>query len=322
VNVSSAPHRIDVHHHILPPVYIEQARERIMAVGPGFEKQLLGWHPVEAIAAMDRAGVATAVTSISAPGIWFGDAGTTRHLARECNEYGAKLRRDFPGRFGLFATLPLPDVEGSLREIEYAFEALGADGIGLMTNYGKDYPGDPKFAPIFDELSRRKATVFFHPTTPSCCTQHQLDLPAAIMEYPFDTTRTIVNLLFGGTFDRCPDARFIFTHAGGTLPMLAHRIARWAQIDKKVAEKVPTGAMAEFRKLHYDIVSATNPITFNSVRELAGVSQLLFGSDYPYWEPAITTDGLAKLGLSATDVAAIERGNALRLLPRVCDHHG
>lgn len=309
------PHRVDTHHHILPPLYVEQARDRIIAVGPGFEQQLLTWTPAKAIEAMDRGGVATAVTSMSAPGIWFGDRETTRNLARACNEFGAAMARDYPGRFGLFATLPLPDVEGSLAEIAYSFDVLKADGVGLMTNYGEAYPGDPAFAPVFDELNRRKAVIFFHPTTTACCTHHGADVPAAIMEYPFDTTRTIASLLFSGTLTRCADARFIFAHAGGTLPMLAHRIARWATIDKKLAQLVPN-PMAEFRKLYYDVVSATNPITLSAIRELAGIPQLLFGSDYPYWEPAMTAEGLGKLGLSKGDLYAIECGNALRLLPQ------
>jgi 6-methylsalicylate decarboxylase len=311
-----APHRIDIHHHILPPVYVAQARERILAVAADFGPKLMNWEPAKAVDALDRGGVATAVTSMSTPGIWFGDVEETRRLARQCNEFGAQMAKDYPGRFGLFATLPLPDVDGSLNEIAYAFDVLKADGVGLMTNYSDIYPGDERFAPVFDELNRRKAVVYFHPTAAGCCTRHGLDLPDAIMEYPFDTARAIVSLLYGGTLTRCADAKFIFSHAGGILPMLAYRIARWASIDKELIKRIPSGGMPEFRKLFYDIVSATNPITFNAVRELAGIPQLLFGSDYPYWEPAMTAAELAKLGLGADDLHALECGNASRLLPQ------
>jgi 6-methylsalicylate decarboxylase len=310
------PHRIDTHHHILPPFYLEHARDRVLAVAANFGPQLMEWNPAAAIESLDRGGVATAVTSISSPGIWFGNVQKTKRLARECNEYGARMSRDFPGRFGFLATLPLPDVDSSLEEIGYAFDHLKADGVGLMTNYGDIYPGDPCLSPVFDELNRRKAVVYFHPTTAGCCTAHGIDIPDAIVEYPFDTTRCIISLLFSGTFTRCSRSKFIFSHAGGVLPMLAYRIARWASIDKNVAGRLPDGAMLEFSKLYYDVVSATNPITINAIGALAGFSQLLFGSDYPYWQPAITAAELGKLGLSANDLYAIERGNALRLFPQ------
>jgi predicted TIM-barrel fold metal-dependent hydrolase len=311
------PHRIDTHHHILPPFYVEKERQRILAVAADFGPRLMAWEPSKAVDALDRGGVAAAITSMSAPGIWFGDRDATKRLARECNDFGADMSGRYRGRFGLFATLPLPGIDGSLQEIEYAFDVLKADGIGLMTNYGDQYPGDATFAPVFDELERRRAVVYFHPTTTDCCTRHGIDIPEAIMEYPFDTTRAIVSLLFSGTLSRCPNVRFIFSHAGGTLPMLAHRIARWAAIDKNIESRLPHGAMAELQKLFYDVVSATNPITLAAIRELAGISQLLFGSDYPYWDPSMTAEGLGKLGLSPDDLHAIERGNALRLFPRL-----
>src|SRR5262245_49333960 len=129
------PHRVDTHHHILPPKYIERERDRIVAVAPSFAEQMLGWTPQKSLDVMDAAGVQTAVTSISSPGIWFGDNGAGRDLARDCNEFAARMAQDHKGRFGVFAALPLPDIDGCLREIEYAYGALKVDGIGLLTNY-------------------------------------------------------------------------------------------------------------------------------------------------------------------------------------------
>ncbi len=291
--------------------------DRILAPAPGYTKQLTEWTPQKAIDEMDRNGVATAVTSISTPGIWFGNAEQTRVLARECNEYAATMSGEHKGRFGIFAALPLPDVDNSLKEIAYALDVLGVDGFGLVTNYGDVMPGDPRLAPVFDELNRRKAVVYFHPTAAHCCINHGTGLPPAILEFPFDTTRAISSLLCSGTLSRCPDIRFIFSHGGGTLPMLAGRIARVLTVRKELAEKVPLGAMHEFRKLHYDMVSINTAAAFQAVRSLAEIPQLLFGSDFPYWSPSVAVEELSQLGLTEQEVCDIERNNALRLLPRL-----
>jgi predicted TIM-barrel fold metal-dependent hydrolase len=310
------PHRIDTHHHILPPKYFAEERERVLAAAAaGSWPVMRQWTPQMAVDVMDRDGVATAVTSISAPGIWFGDPAQTRRLARECNDYAAGMGRDHNGRFGLFAVLPIPDIDGCLREIEYVFDVLKADGIGLVTSFSNKSPGDPAFAPVFDELNRRKAVVYFHPTVPDCCTGLVPGIGGAMVEFPFDTTRAIISLLFGGTFARCPDIRFIFSHAGGTLPALAPRIAMQAARRKDLAAHAPHGAMHEFRKLYYDIVSAADPLPFNAIRAIAGTAHLLYGSDFPFWDPHVTSDYLAKLDLTAAELRAIERDNALGLLP-------
>ena len=313
----TAPHRIDTHHHIFPTHYMEKERERVLGVAHRLAPEILKWTPDAAVEALDRAGIATAVTSISAPGVWFGDPRAARALSRDCNEYAVTMARDHRGRFGVFAALPLPDVDGSLAEIEHAFDVLRADGIGLMTSYGDVWPGDERLAPVFDELNRRKAVVYFHPTAASACANLLPGIPAATIEFPFDTTRAIASLLLGGTLSRCPDIRFIFSHAGGALPMLAHRIAGLMRVRPDLLEKLPKGVMHEFTKLHYDVCSATSPIAFGAIRQLAGISQLLYGTDFPYWPSETTGAGLAQLGLAAAELRAVERDNALRLLPRL-----
>jgi len=309
--------RIDTHHHILPPRYMAEAREQVRAVTHAFFPRLLQWTPARALDVMDQAGIATAITSISTPGVWFGDDAAACALARDCNEYAAQLVRDHKGRFGGFAILPLPDVDGSLREIEYAFDVLGLDGIALMTNCADRWPGDPAFAPVFDELHRRKTVVYFHPTAASAFTGLLPRVPAATIEFPFDTTRAITSLLFGGTLARCPDVRFIFSHGGGALPMLAGRLAGAASVRPDLAEQVPNGVMHELRRLYYDLASVTNAVAFNAVREMVGDSQLLFGSDYPFWSPDIAIQGLQERSLDSAALRAIERDNALTLLPRL-----
>jgi predicted TIM-barrel fold metal-dependent hydrolase len=152
--------RIDVHHHISPPAYIKET----------FKLQqppTLAWTPEKSLEDMDKAGVAVAITSITTPGVWLGDDAQGRHLARLCNDYAATLAADHPGRFGVFAALPLPDREGSLREIEYGLDVLKADGIALLTNYRDKWLGDPAFDPVMEELNRRKAIVYTHPEAPA-----------------------------------------------------------------------------------------------------------------------------------------------------------
>ena len=312
----SHAYRIDTHHHILPPTYLAEERERILRT-VRVDQSFLQWSPERSLDEMDRNGVATAVTSISAPGVWFGDHTRSRSLARACNEYGARMASDHPNRFGMFAAIPLPDIEGSLAEIEYAIDILRLDGIGLMTSYGEKWPGDTSFVPVFDELNRRKAVVYFHPTAAYCCPTIP-DIVPAMIEFPTDTTRAITSLLFSGTLSRCPDIQFIFSHGGGTLPMLAVRLTRIVGLQpmKHIAERIPQGAMHEFQRLYYDVVSAANEVSMAALLKLVPVTQLLFGSDYPYWPISTDLDALLALGLSLSDLAAIERENALRLFPK------
>lgn len=312
-------HRIDVHHHILPPEYVRIVGDD--RIGPlivsGKTPQ---WSPQHSIEAMDRHGIATAVTSISAPGLWFGNADATRSLTRVCNDYAARMRSDFPGRFGVFASLPLPDVDASLREIEYALDVLKADGVGLLTSYGRMYPGDPALAPVFEELNRRRAVVYFHPAQSPCCSG-LLGIPAATLEFPFDTTYAVASLLFGGTFARCRDIRFIFSHAGGTVPFLAERIAR-LESRPEYRASVPDGVMFELRRLFYDTALSANALAFSALLKLVSPDKVLFGSDYPFAPEATmsaSVKGLAELGLAPEVLAAIERTNALALLPSLGD---
>ncbi len=308
-------HRIDVHHHILPPEYVTSVGDD--RIGPLI---LAGktpeWTPQMSIDAMDRNGIRTAVTSISAPGLWFGDSAETVRLSRHCNEYAASIRSEHPGRFGMFASLPLPDVDASLAEIAFSLDELGAEGIGLLTSYGDRYPGDPAFAPVFDELNRRRAVVYFHPTN-APCNQCQPEIPAATLDFPFDTTRAVVSLLFSGTFTRCRDIRFIFSHAGGTVPFLAERIGRLANLPR-FGDQVPDGVIAELGRLYYDTALSANRLAFASLLELVAPGRILFGSDYPF-APEATMTGSVKalqgLGLETDILYGIERENAIGLMP-------
>ncbi len=309
--------RIDTHHHHYPKAYLARIDDVLRRTTHAFYPRLVQWRPAHAIEAMDKAGIAVAVLSIGTPSVWLGDVAASRKFARECNDATARIQSDHRGRFGHFGTLPLPDVDGSLREIEYLFDTLRADGIGLSTNYDDKYPGDEAFAPVFDELNRRKAVVYFHPTPASFAFDRVKDIPPPTLEFPFDTTRAVASLMFGGTLARCPDIRWIFSHGGGTLPILAGRIVGLARNRPELAARVPNGVLAELRKLYYDVVAIRTPGAFAALREIADPARLLFGTDFPFWPPQETIDALGALELAATERAAIERGNALALLPRL-----
>jgi predicted TIM-barrel fold metal-dependent hydrolase len=303
---------IDIHHHILPPDYLATLGERLPPQG------LFGvapvWSPKLAIEAMDRNGIGVAVTSISAPGVWFGDITEAAGLARDCNEYAAQMVRDYPGRFGFFATLPLPAIGESLREIEYALDTLGAAGVVLMTNYDGRYLGEIEFLPVFEELHGRKAAAFVHPTAGPY--ENPLPtIPVPSLEFPFETTRTITSLLYSGTFARRHGARFIFCHAGGAVPFLAQRIGRLTA-RPEFKQAVPDGVLSELGRLYFDTALSANRFAFDPLLRLVPISNVMFGSDYPHaGEPTLTATlkGLEELGLTPSDLRAVKASNATTL---------
>jgi 6-methylsalicylate decarboxylase len=313
---AAKPPLIDVHNHIVPPFYLAENRERIAGSRGGqISPAWLEWQPQKALNAMDEYGVATAVLSLSTPGVWFGDAEAARRTARRCNDYATELARSHPGRFGLFSALPLPDTEGSLREIEYALDVLKADGIGLLTSYGDKWLGDPAYQPVFEELNRRKAVVFVHPTTPTCCRTLMPGIATVIAEVPQDTTRAVISLLFSGAFTRFADIRFIFCHAGGSVPVVAARIAQFGP--KDLIEKLPHGVDYELKRLYYDIAVSAHRPALAALTSFVPTSQILFGSDYPYRGLGETAGTVAQLGFSSADLRTIGRENALALMPRL-----
>jgi predicted TIM-barrel fold metal-dependent hydrolase len=290
--------RIDVHHHALSPNFMKAS-----GVGASWN-----WTPAVSIAQMDKCGIATSFLAS-------GNMQQGRDMARESNEYMAQIVRDYPGRFGMFTALPLPDQDGTLREIEYGYQTLKADGVAFLTSYGDKWLGDPAFEPTFQELDRRSAVAFVHVIGPSCCDHLVPGIPAAMAEYDFDTTRTIESLLVNGTFSRFPNIRFIFVHSGGTLPVLAGRIND--RFPKDRADRVPDGVLPTLKRLYYEVAHATYAPPLAALTKFVPMSQILFGTDYPAEQMVSTVDPLAQFGLSAADLQAINRGNAERLFPRL-----
>jgi 6-methylsalicylate decarboxylase len=315
---AQAPTLIDTHHHFYPPEYqklwldYEDARKI-----PHFPGQVV-WSKAKAIEDMDKAGIRTGVLSVaSTPGVWF-DLGAEKanQMARACNEFAADMVRDNPGRFGLFATLSMLDIDKTLSEIEYAFGTLKADGVGLQTNYGDKWLGHAAYKPVFDELNRRKAVVYVHPLVASCCAALSVGTFPAVIEVPHDTTRAVTSLLLSGGFARWRDIKWLFSHAGGTIPMMAGRIDAFYGARPNLREFAPEGILGELRRLNYDTANATSAPAIAALLKLVPVSKVTYGTDYPYF-PLDQMKSLEQLGLAAADLKAIGSDNALGLIPRL-----
>jgi predicted TIM-barrel fold metal-dependent hydrolase len=262
------------------------------------------------------------VLSITSPGVHFLRPKAAAKLARALNIAGAEMMHGAPDRFGAFAILPMHNAKSALSEMEYALDVLKLDGVNIETNYNGVYPGNAEYTPLFDELHRRKAVAFMHPTSPQCLKQVGLGRPGPMLEFPFDTARAVSDLLLNGTLERCPDLKLIISHGGGALPVLAGRIANFAGLGYvKTALSSSAQVPRILANLFYDLTAATTPGQFAALRAIAPLSQLLFGSDWPFTPErgvAGTIAGLEALpALSEAERAAIDRSNALRLFPRL-----
>jgi len=303
------PLRIDVHHHLSPPPWVDALKKAGLDTPP-----VTSWTPQRSLDDMDKAGVATSILSAQTPGIGFLGSTEAAAVARASNEYAKTLAADHSGRFGTFALLPMPHVDETLREIEYALDTLKADGVGFMTSYGDKFLGDAVFAPVMDELHRRKATAYTHPNNPACC-QNLAGIPPTIIEWGTDTTRTIASLIFSGTSARCRDVNFIFSHGGGTVTSLTDRFSVQLPMNPKYKSFTHEGVIAELARFYYDTAQAANPIAMASLIRMVTTSQIVFGSDYPYRTGAEHVKGLAEI-FGPDDLRNIERENALKLVPR------
>ena len=310
---AAKPYRIDVHHHLSPPTYIAASN-----AGNFGDPLMKNWTPEKSLADMDKAGVEVAMLSVTTPALNFTSGEPARKLARECNDYAAKLVADHRGRFGSFAMIPLTDVDGSLQEIAYALDTLKADGIGLMTSYGDKWLGDPLFLPVMAELNRRKALVYTHPTAANCCVNLVRTEPPVMIEFGTDTTRAIADIVFSGNARKFPDIRWIFSHAGGTMPFLIERFVRNPLLEPSAKPTVPEGTLAELKRFYYDTAQTSNKAAMSALAAIIPVSRIVFGTDFPYRTSIDHVKGLREAGVfTDAQLMDIERGNALKLLPRL-----
>jgi len=309
------PYRVDVHHHFFPPFLLEAWQKAALPNAPLVRNWTLG----RTLEQMDQGGVATAVLSIpTGLNLRDIDDAAIRRVTRLCNDFAAEAGKDHPGRFGLFALMPMPDIDGTLKEIEYTLDVIKADGIGLNTSYGNRWLGDPTFKPVLDELNRRRAIVYVHPLGPQCCNALMSYVPSSFVEYPQDTNRTVMSLLFSGAFARTRDIRWIFSHAGAAVPLLAGRVNALAKAQiKNMGEVLPEGIDFELKRLRYETANAAYAPNLAALLKYVPLSQVLFGSDYPYVGVVENVTDLNNAGLSTSELAAIERGNAVALMPRL-----
>jgi len=264
---------------------------------------------------MDKAGTATAILSPMPPHVGFLPPAEAAGVAHESNEWARKLAGDHKGRFGVFAMLPMPNIDESLKEIAYAFDTLKVDGVAMMTNYGATWLGYPEHAPVFEELNRRKAVVYTHPMSPACCVNVVKGVSDGTVEWGADTTRTITSLIFSGASARYKDITFIFSHGGGVLTAVAERL-RIQMVTTPPYKGQFTRDMVdhELNRFYYDTAQVSNEVTIQALAKLVPVSQIVFGTDFPYRTGAEHVAGLTAR-FDAKDLAAIDRTNALRILP-------
>jgi 6-methylsalicylate decarboxylase len=306
--------RIDTHHHFGSPEFVAMTKA----------KQTAGWQtwqpytPARAVEEMDMGETQTAFISVTTPGIWFGDLGETRRMARRENEYGARMCSDFKGRFALLAVLPLPDVDASLKEIEYAYDTLKAEGIGLLTSWNEKWLGDPQFRPVLQELNRRNAAIFTHGAAPSCCGGNWgPGVGETTIEYNTDVSRTIISLIQSGAANETPNIRYMMSHGGGTIIGLSGRfLGAEASAESLAKTPAPNSKLYHLRRFYYDTPASSNPIIIGALKQLVGAKQILFGTDHPFGNSAPMAQALSTVGLTAEEMRGVNRENALRIFPK------
>jgi 6-methylsalicylate decarboxylase len=315
-------YRVDVHAHALPATYrkalIDAGLEDLDGV-PAPE-----WSVPRALDFMERYGIQAQVLCVSSPGVAFLSGQRAVNLARATNHDLAQIVRARPARFGALAVLPLPDVDASVAEAVRALDTLKLDGISVLSNYGGTYLGSPALEPLWAELDKRCAYVYIHPQPPLEVDRPTSALPPYLLEFPFDTTRAVVNLIYARTFQRYPNIRWQVAHAGGTLPFLSYRASFLANGAPGALTQEQFRAV--LRALRYDTALAGQRSAQVSVLEVTDVDHVLFGTDWPFSAALFPASGDPQPELSATYTKKqrlqIERRNALREFPRLAAAQG
>ena len=307
---------IDVHFHIIPQFYREAVYEA--GTGPAIGRYP-DWTPALALELMDRHGIALAMLSLGQPGVGFLPSDKAADFGRRCNDYSAELIAQHPKRFGCFGLLPMHDIDAAIAEARYCLETLRFEGISLFASYGEKFLGDAGFDPLLHYLDSRHAVVHVHPSLHPSSKSLDLPWPGFMIEYPFDTTRAAVDLLFSGALERFPNIRFILSHAGGTLPYLAWRLSVAPMIDKRLRQRTRDEIFAGLKTFWYDNALASGVAPMGALSRIAAAERIVFGSDWPFCNDRVVTEEVADFTapdfLDPRTVAMIARDNALKLFP-------
>lgn len=310
--------RIDVHFHIIPDFYKEAAHEAGAAPAIG---RYPAWSPELALKLMDANEIDVALTSVSQPGVHFGEPEKAWRLARKCNDYAADVAFAHSGRFGSFALVPMQNADHAIAELDHCFDQLNFAGACLFASYGDKFLGDPAFDPVMESLNQRGAAVFVHPNYHPSSKALELPWPGFMMEFVFDTTRAAANMLWNGTLDRYPRIRFILSHAGGVLPYLAWRLSVTSMIDQRLPRLSQEDVYRQLARYWYDTAIAAGDQTLGALTKVAREDRIVFGSDWPYCSAEVVEAEVRDLAraqaLSAAARAAIDRSNALQLFPHL-----
>jgi predicted TIM-barrel fold metal-dependent hydrolase len=309
--------RIDVHFHVIPQFYAEA----VYAAGSG---PAIGrypdWSEQLAIEVMDRFEIATALTSLAQPGVQFCKPDAAKVLARRCNDYAAELNAKHGKRFGAFGTVSMWDMRHAVDEIGYALDTLKFSGVSLFASYDGKFLGDARFDPVMEALNARDGVVFVHPGAHPTNKLIDLPWPAFMMEYLFDTTRAVVNLMFGGALDRYPRVRFILPHAGGLAPYFSWRLSVSPMIDKRLRQMSRDDILGLLRRFWFDNALSPGAQTWGCLENVAAPEQIVFGTDWPFANVRVTAEAMQTYeslpAITPGERAAIDRGNALRLFPQ------
>lgn len=306
--------RIDVHQHVIPPFWAEELSKH---GGDPSGWNSPEWSPEQAIQFMDENQIATGILSLTAPSVTGWQGQSMIDMARKVNEYTAGLVQKMPARFGNFATLPLPDIDASLKEISYSYDYLGVDGVVLMTNYQGIYLGDESFRPLWEELDRRSAVVFIHPAKPPMPAIP--GMPGPVIDYPMDTTRTAVHMVINGVVRRYNKIKVILSHAGGFLPYASHRFAELLPgLHPELSKKE---LIDDMRNFYFDTALSGSSVALNSLLAFAKSGHVLYGSDFPYAPPSVSTSFTNDLDnysrYTGDQLNKINRLNGLHLFPRL-----
>ncbi len=319
---------IDVHSHYIPQTYIDALQSK----GIG-EKQINfpmePWNAEKRIELMDKGDNQAALLSLSSPGLRYFHGDELVHLCRKLNDELAELVRRYPTRFGSFIALPLPDVDAALAEIDRCFTDLDADGVCAMTNYDQIFIGDPAFGAVHDELNRRGAVMFFHPTENAGNDVLTQGYPAPAFEYPFESTRAVVSLLKHGVIERCPEVKYIISHGGGSLPFIGTRLAKLLPLMGSGSTEEKEAKARKYEEqvvsLYFDMALVQYHPSLMAIADYHPTDKLIMGFDQPFnnfTDMKVATDQILNFEGFADAKENIASGNALRILPGLAKRLG